>query len=244
MWVYNSWGEQRSWVMTRPILLWNCCLFCCLSVSQFSPHWPSNYLCLVASSFLLFTQSGYFLLLLLSLSNDLGSAMHCLHCGAGVSSLSHHIQVFVGLSLSMNLWDRVLLCTVFFIRRMKKQSHCSASHSPGCAEPSLRGLMPFPPDVGEAGKQEFFPCVICVQLRHCSQAGLGWVLGLKLCHPHFSGMQGPESHLTTQQLFQQWGLSQQAAPSSSHQLLSYSPGSWTHVFILLVEYTCNLNIVW
>ena len=62
----------------------------------------SDYICLVISSFLLSTHRGYFLLLLFSLSNDLWSVMLSLHCGAGLFSLSHHIQVFVGLSLSVH----------------------------------------------------------------------------------------------------------------------------------------------
>lgn len=38
-------------------------VFCCLSVSQLSHHWPSNYICLVTSSFFLLSHSGYFLFL-------------------------------------------------------------------------------------------------------------------------------------------------------------------------------------
>lgn len=62
----------------------------------------SDYICLVISSFLLSTHSGYFLHLLFSLSSDLWSVMLSLHCGEGLFSLSHHIQVFVGVSLSMH----------------------------------------------------------------------------------------------------------------------------------------------
>lgn len=159
---------------------------------------------------------------------------------------SAFLIMFRGLQASPSpcrLWDRVLLCTVFFITWMKKQS--SASHSPGCEEPSLHGLMPFPPDVGEAGRQEvFFSCVICVHLRHCSQAGLGWVLGLKLSlltSQGFRVLRATSPHSSS--------ANSEGSPNRQNHpinicLMSYSPGSWTHVFVLLVEYTCKLNIVW
>lgn len=130
------------------------------------------YICLITSSLLLFAHSGYFLLLLSPFSNDLGSAMLCLHCGAGVFSLSHHVQVFAGLSLSMQaLTQGSLVCCIF--HHMNEETELCLSF-PRLCRTILTWADAFPTRCRRGRKTGvFFSRVICVHLRHCSQAGLG-----------------------------------------------------------------------
>lgn len=275
VWVYISWGEQRIGWSHCPIslfFLWDCCLLWLLQLSKilcpvtsYGSYKGTLVFCCLSVSLLSHTD----LLIIFVWSPPLSSFsitvdIFCSFCSLfpmiwgqqgfayaveqKFSSLSHHVQVFVGLSLSIQAL------------RQGSLVHCIFHHVNEETEPLLCLSLPrlcraiptwadaFPTRRRRGRKTGvFLLCVICEHLRLCSQAGLGWVLGLKLCHPHFSEMQSPGSHLTTHSS----SANSEGSPNrQSHHhpinicLMSYSPGNWTHVFILLVEYTCKLNIVW
>lgn len=154
------------------------------------------------------------------------------------------------------LWDGVLLCTVFFIMWMKKQSHCLSFSRLHRKITVLVWADAFPTRRRRGRKTRFFfplrdLCASQLDIALLTARWLGWGFGVKVMLPSLLGdaePREPPRHPAA--------LPMVSAPAEgplnrqNHRhlcnicLMSCSLGNCELLFILLVEYTCNLNIAW